>query len=403
MGLPFGRWASLALFAASSVCCIEAYDEGGEPGDVVVGALLPFAGDQAGTGPNLERALMLLAEDVNETGGVGGRRVRFEVRDGHTDERGAAKAARELIEGGAVAVIGPVTAETAGTVLPILQPANVLAITGAWTADPGSGSSSLINTAPSGQVLASVLATRARVDGVRRIAVVHVADPYGRPVAKALSTAFGGAEFSLSVFEIGEDETRFQDLASNIQAFAADAVVLVTYVRQATDLALALPKTQLYLTSTLKNDLRLRNAPPAVFEGAVGVSPAVSTDFAVFARTFRERWDEEPLEEAAFFYDAGALVMLALQSTLSSGEPLSATQLRPKLIDLSRAPRGQTAPWFELGAALQRVGAQRVVNYRGVSGAVDLNDEGQVGRGLVQLWQVQDGKIVSLGTTAASE
>jgi ABC-type branched-subunit amino acid transport system substrate-binding protein len=230
-----------------------------------------------------------------------------------------------------------------------------------------------------------------------------VADPYGRPVAKALSTEFASAGFSLSTFEIDEDETLFQDVASSIQAFEADAVVLVTYVRQATDLALTLPKTRLYLTSTLKNDLRLRNAPPAVFEGAVGVSPAVSTDFTVFARTFRERWNEEPLEEAAFFYDAGALVMLALESALASGEQPSATHLRPKVIELSRAPRGQSAPWFELGAALERARAHSVLNYRGVSGAVDLNDDGQVGRGLVQLWQVREGKIVPIATMAAGE
>ena len=95
--------------------------------------------------------------------------------------------------------------------------------------------------------------------------------------------------------------------------------------------------------------------------------------------------------------------MLALQSALSGGEQLSATQLRPKVIELSRAPRGQAAPWFELGAALERARAQSVLNYRGVSGAVDLTDDGQVGRGLVQLWQVQQGKIVPIATVAAGE
>ena len=54
-----------------------------------------------------------------------------------------------------------------------------------------------------------------------------------------------------------------------------------------------------------------------------------------------------------------------------------------------------------MDTALGTVANKRDVNYRGVSGAVDLTDQGQVGRGLVQLWQFENGKIVPRATVAA--
>jgi branched-chain amino acid transport system substrate-binding protein len=395
-----GKLTALALGLSGLTSCIESYSDGAKDDDVVVGALLPFAGDQAGTGPNLERALVFLAETVNQAGGINGHHLRFEVRDGHTDARRAAKAAHELVESGAVAVVGPVKADTAATVIPILDKAGVLAITGGWAAD---GSGALLRTAPTSQALASVLVERARSDGVKRLAVVHVSDAYGKSFASAvLAELTHDTEMKARALPVEEDQTSFEDVATDLQTFSADAVVVVTYLRQAADLALELPRVRLYLTSTLKNEQLLRNAPLSVFEGAVGVSPAVSTDFTVFARSYRDRWHEDPLEEAAFFYDAGALVALALESAETDGQKLSSANLRPKLIELSRAPRGQAASWFQLGSALESVHAKRALNYRGVSGAVDLTDQGQVGRGLVQLWQIERGKIVPIATVAAS-
>ena len=396
--------ARFAMLSSALLCaaCIEGYDDGARDDDVVVGALLPFAGEQAGAGPNFEGALRLLSETVNDAGGLGGRRLRFEVRDGHADPKRATRAAEELLGEGAVAVIGPVKADIASAVTPMLAAHDVLAITGAWAADTQANSDALVRTAPTSQALASVLADQARDDGVERIAVVHVADAYGESFAAALADDFvaDGAGM-LRTFSVAQGPTSLEALVTDIQVFDADAIVLVTYLQQAADLVLALPRARLYLTSTLKNERLLRNVPAGVLEGAIGVSPAVSTDFKVFAGTYRERWGEEPLEEAAFFYDAAALVSLAIQRTLANGGALTASSLRPTLIALSRAPRGTAAAWFQMDTALGTVANKRDVNYRGVSGAVDLTDQGQVGRGLVQLWQFENGKIVPRATVAA--
>jgi branched-chain amino acid transport system substrate-binding protein len=384
--------------------CIEAPQRPEAEDDIVVGALLPFAGDQAASGLALERAITLVEETVNAQGGLDGRRMRLLVRDGHTDPARARRAAEELRDEGAHVVVGPVDATTARAASEVLEAADVLNITGSWAVDALDVSGTLMRTAPTSQALASVLALRARDDGVTRLAIVHVADGYGMPFAEALVDQFLAREgVDARAIEVAEDQTSFESVLRAVEVMGADGIVLVTYLRQAAELALALPRKRLYLTSTLKNPLLLRNVPERVFEGAVGVSPAVpQAEFNLFTTAYRDRWSEEPLAEAAFFFDATALAVLAIQRALHEGLPLKATTLQPLVVDISRSPVGASATWFGLADGLARVASGVAVNYQGASGAVDLNDQGQVGRGLVELWQISEGAIVSLGVKAAS-
>lgn len=399
-------WAAAAISPCALTGCIEESKIARDPDDLVIGAMLPFAGEQAATGPNLEYTLLLLEETVNRAGGIDGRKLRFVVRDGHTDDGRAAQTARELVREGAVAVIGPVNARTAKVVTPLFAEAGVLTVTGAWAVDSLDASERLIRTAPSSLALASVLSDRAKDDGVERLAVVYVADGYGTPFAEGLADQFqkvGGKNAQTLTLAIKDSQTSFEYVAQEVSRFEADAVVLVTYLRQAAEVALALPPTRLYLTSSLKNKLLLRNVPDKVFEGAIGVSPAVpKAEFEVFSNAFESRWGESPLAEAAFFYDATALVALSLQRALTDGAELKADALRPLLIDISRSSLGSSASWLRLDEALERVADGDRVNYQGVSGLVNLDDNGQVGRGLAELWEVKDGDISTIELRAAT-
>ena len=68
--------AACEMFAGG---CGPADDE--ETGGIAVGVLLPFTGDEAALGRNLEQALLLAVADVNEAGGIGGQKLRLVTRD----------------------------------------------------------------------------------------------------------------------------------------------------------------------------------------------------------------------------------------------------------------------------------------------------------------------------------
>src|SRR5687767_1358745 len=95
----------IALFSLSGAGCDDPPPP--DPNAIVIGALLPFTGDQAASGINLELAALLAAEQINDLGGVGGRPIRIVSRDTHTDlDRGRA-ALEDLLNEGAVAILGP--------------------------------------------------------------------------------------------------------------------------------------------------------------------------------------------------------------------------------------------------------------------------------------------------------
>ena len=60
----------LALLGLSmTLSCIEMAED--EPSDAIkVGALLPFSGELAASGINLERPLMMAADTINAAGGI---------------------------------------------------------------------------------------------------------------------------------------------------------------------------------------------------------------------------------------------------------------------------------------------------------------------------------------------
>ncbi len=174
-----------------------------------------------------------------------------------------------------------------------------------------------------------------------------------------------------------------------------DALVIVAQVRTAAAIVQGVASVttkRWFIAPTLKTDALIRNLIPGALENAVGVSPAPSIDSSDFARAFSKRWSgEQPTIESFFYFDAVILFALALESQQGNPDPVA---LRARLIDVSRAATGASVGWYDIAAGLEMARSGVSINYRGASGSVDLNDEGAVGSALVQIWRVQDGRIL---------
>ena len=122
---------------------------------------------------------------------------------------------------------------------------------------------------------------------------------------------------------------------------------------------------------------------------ATNGTTSADIDSELFAQTFGQRWSGDyPLTEAFFYYDALALVALALQDGVHRGEAPDGAAVRAHIRAVSAAPAGSDVAWFDLAGGLEAIDSGRPVNYRGASGAADLDADGEVGNGLVRLWTV---------------
>jgi hypothetical protein len=57
-------------------------------------------------------------------------------------------------------------------------------------------------------------------------------------------------------------------------------------------------------------------------------------------------------------------------------------------------PPGRTVTWNELDVGLAALASGSPVNYRGISGPIDFDQDGDVAQGLVRFWHVENGRIV---------
>ena len=101
---------------------------------IKIGAIAPLTGGVATFGQSTKKAIELLQEQVNDEGGINGKKVEFVIVDDASTPSTAATVAQRLIsDDKVVAIVGPLTSGCAGTVGPICQRFKVPMLTGTAT------------------------------------------------------------------------------------------------------------------------------------------------------------------------------------------------------------------------------------------------------------------------------
>lgn len=373
-------------------------DPPAEQQGIRIGALLPYTGELAASGHSLEQGIVLAVEKVNRAGGVAGQPLVVEIQDTHSDVARGRDAAERLFDAGVPAIVGPEEPELARQLAPSLLERRAVMISGGISAraEPGSAASLWLRVFPSAKKVTLELAGRMRQDGVGRAALLYVDDGYGTTFASLLADKFRslGGTVTDSVALPSDTSARI-----DFPHGSPEAVVLIAYPR-----AGALAVSQLsasgyggkwYFGPSLDSEEFVLNTPEGVLDGMVGISPALTADSAKFADEFRSRWSgEEPTLAANFYYDSVAVLALALQKAyVDSGHAPDTTTLSEAVRSVS-GPPGGTITWDELGDGLSQLERGSPVNYRGISGPIDFDHDGDVAQGLVRFWHVQRGNIV---------
>ncbi len=415
--IAFRRAASMvALIGLGTMqlaCGFEAEDPPEDPNTVKIGALLPFTGELAHSGANIERSIMWVAEKVNAEGGVAGRPVRIITRDSNSSVERGMKSVRELIEDeNVVAIIGPEYEELAKAMLPVITEHKVIVVSGGVTSPAFTDLDTeefWFRTTPTATAFGSVLADAAYEDGVERLAIVYVDDEYGKGFANSVRQAYDdheGVEFEMIPFAAGASSYR-QTLRA-VQDFDPDGIALVSYPRTGativSDWSSLNRRVKWYFSNSLRAEEFIQNVPPDSVEGAIGTSHSFPrADASVFSGQFGDRWDgDTPLPASYFNYDALAVLLLAIEEAHIENDTIgvpTAHQIRPHLEHVSSTSRGKSVSWHDLARGLELVRLKNVpsyagINYRGVSGFVDMDEHGDIFAGLVQFWTVEDGLVV---------
>jgi len=174
------RVARPLLLVSVALACTR-----GEP--IRVGMVSGLTGRHSDLGISSRNGATLAISEIDEAGGIAGRRLELVVRDDGQDPEQARRAVSELVNAGVVAMIGHVTSSMAAATLSIVDRAQVLMISPTVSSPEFSGRDDwlvrlMVANDVSARRLAHVAVERAHV---RRVAIVQDTTnvSYGRTYA----------------------------------------------------------------------------------------------------------------------------------------------------------------------------------------------------------------------------
>lgn len=241
------HWLMALLLVVSLLGAACQVEEGGEPdpaddggeqaaGDegedepIVVGVNIEQSGDASVQGEAYAQAVQLLAERVNDDGGVLGRPLELEIVDNRTDPTEAVTQTQQLVEQDVVAMVGPGTSPTTLAAMDVILESGIPTFS-MGSADPISEPAedrpNVFKVPQHQSIAADVIVEHMQGENIERVGVIAVNNPYGDSGLAAFEALADEGEIDLVGVE--RFESADTDMTGQLRSLvAADAEAIVT-------------------------------------------------------------------------------------------------------------------------------------------------------------------------------
>jgi ABC-type branched-subunit amino acid transport system substrate-binding protein len=377
--------------------------------DLTVGALIPQTGDLSIFAPAGEKAANLAVEQANAALEQAGADITVNdltVGDTETKPQATVQAANKLISDGASCMAGAwASADTipagqsvaAKQQVPLISPAST---SPEITDLPDDGY--VFRTAPSdalqGQVLSDAVAEQFGADATISVAARN--DAYGEGIANQFSDAFSANGGTINGPVLYDPEASSYDSeAADIVSGNPDGFVIIDFEDPYGKVGAALVRTgdfdatKLWTADGLAFDKVPDTIPGDALDGASGTRPATpeDSDVATAFNTLYEDSSLKPKERFTFDaqnFDAVSLCVLAAVAAGSS----DGADIQAKIQEVASAP-GDKYDYTTMADAITALQNGDDIDFDGVSGPLDLDDNGDPTAATYDTWKYDNGKL----------
>jgi branched-chain amino acid transport system substrate-binding protein len=372
---------------------------GGGGGDgYSIGMVDAQTGSLSAFGERNQRGKDLALASVNEVG-IGEQQLEIIVEDSGSENQGGVSAAQKLVnQDGVPLMIGAVGSGVSLAIYEsVVQNTDVVQLsqnsTGLGLTDfPG-----LLRMSPTGRTQATALANIIAEDGYDDVAMTYVNNNYGQSLAEAFENAWDGNLAYNNAHD--QDQQSYSGVVSEMNGSGADAWLFITYQAE---FATMVNETfssgyepQLYGADSVSGDNVLENTPDGSMSGmkiVVPSAPVEQQNYQDFASRFESEYDESPTAWSAYAYDCVVTSALAIQAA----DEFTGAALGDVVRDVTR-PEGEQVTSFEAASQiLADGGGPSDVDYQGVSGPIDLDENGDPS-GFLQILEVQNHDYEGIG------
>lgn len=363
-----------------------------------IGSAVSNSGDLAVYGQRHQRGMEIALERINEEGIGDGRQLQVSSEDTASQPQTGVSAAQKLVNQEGVPLL--LAAVSSGVTMAIARsvtiPNQVVQISPHSTSPEITGLEDdgyVLRAAPSDAFQGAAMAQLAADQDISSASVIMVNNDYGQGFADVLEQRFedlGGTITAKVAYNSGEASYRPQ--LNEAMEGDPEAIMFIAYpesfttmARQAFEMGIKDQVQYVGGESTLADPIK-ENVPAEALEGMIGTTPSAPTEsdaWQEFVSTFQERHDQEPTVWSAYSFDATMLAALAIQAA----DSFESQALRDAVYPLSR-PEGTTVSTFADAKAELEAGND--IDYQGVSGSLDLDENGDV-PGTYQWWRFTDG------------
>ena len=376
-------WALVA--AALLAGCGDKAQQNGDNQVVLIGQVSPLTGPQAHLGKDNENGARLALDEINAAGlTLGGKKVVLELKseDDAADPKTATTVAQKLVDEGVAGVIGHLNSGATIPASRIYSDSGIPQISPSATAVAYTASGYktayrvMTNDAQQGSVLGNFAVTKL---GAKKIAIIDDRTAYGQGLADEVEKAAKAAGGEVVAREYTSDRsTDFMAILTSIKGKAPDLVFFggmdpqaAPMIRQMKQLGM----TAKFLGGDGAQTPKLIELAGADAEGALASNPGLPLDAMPGGSAFKAKFETKYgkiQNYAPYAYDA-VHVMVEAMKRADSSDPAKYLAELPK------------------------------TDYQGVTGRIRFDAKGDITGGAVTLYQVKDGKWVTLETVLSGK
>ena len=368
-------------------------DDGSEEA-INVGILLPFTGEYDWVGANVAPVGEMLAERINDGGGIDGREINLVQADTEATVDASVTAAQKLINVDNVqSIIGPTSLTFTGVVdliqengVPVISPS-------AGTTELDSvGGEYIFRTVPSDTLGGRAIAKAARneqYNGVQTygdMALMVGQAPALQSFTEPISSSF--QEFGGTIATTLNYSTGKSSYNSEVANVLDSDPGLITLVGSPEDSARIMRAAfqagyegNWFVTQDQTNQDFLDSVDPQITEGILGLQEADSPDavdsgrIEEFTQAVQEYSGSEPGLFAKNTYDAMTVVGLSMQAAVTADEEPSRETIAANIPEVANPPDTKVTDYTSGVSAL---GNGDDINYEGLVGPVDFDENGDI-------------------------
>jgi branched-chain amino acid transport system substrate-binding protein len=380
--------------------CVDLGGGGGDSGPYQIGMVDSQTGSLSAFGQRNERGRELALDVVNDVT-IGGRELSISVQDSQSVQQAGVSAAQQLVnQEGVPFLIGAVGSGVSIAIYQsVVEGTDVVQLSQNSTSPELSTYPGLLRMSPTGRTQSTALADIISEDGNDSVAITWVNNDYGSGITDAFVDAYDGEVVYNASHDQGQSS--YSNVVSQMANTDAGAWLFVTYQPEFTTMAQEAfssgveEQAAWYGADSVQGSDVLDNTPEGSLDGMKVVLPSAAVDqdnYQSFAADFEDEYGQSPTSWAAYSYDC--VVTAAL--TIQAADEFTGAALDDVIRDVTR-PEGEEVFSFEAASEiLADGGGPSDVDYQGVSGPIDFDENGDP-VAYLQVYTVEDHEYVSSG------